>query len=144
LKDALTCTPDELLANFSKLSLLPDEAKKTIKRKAGLNGSTRIEMAFLQQIRKIADWSNIDHLQLYKDLAAIAEFTQIDLNKIYKSFIFAKIENGLIFIELFGKISQSSKRPRGMVGMGDPSTSGILQNCYKVLTTDIHKEDPKY
>lgn len=65
------------------------------------------------------------------------------MKAVYRIVIFDKIENGLIFMEIYEKVMKLSTKMDSR-SIADKNMTAIFQKCYKVTRNDVYKEDPDY
>lgn len=101
----------------------------------------------LEQFKRVFNW-DINHLELFHNLMKIIPGLWLDLNKIYKTFLLLKVDNGLHFVEILEKVSEVPVR-----GIHDRTYEASekhslvlkeLKNSYEVTKTETFKEDPDY
>ena len=59
----------------------------------------------LEQFKRVIDW-DINHLELFHNLMKIVPGLWLDLNKIYKTFLLMKVDNGLHFVDILEKVAE--------------------------------------
>lgn len=101
----------------------------------------------LEQLQRVIDW-DINHIELFYNLMKIIPGLWLDLDKIYKTFLLMKVDNGLHFVEILEKLLEVPSKgfhDRPYESLEKHSlVSKELKNSFEVTKTERFKEDPDF
>lgn len=145
-KDILTCPPEQIIPKISQLAQAPEEQRKPLRKYSTLEQMKAGDL-LLEQLKRVIDW-DINHLELFYNLMKIIPGLWLDLDKIYKTFLLMKVDNGLHFVEIIEKLMDVPvkgfhDRPHETLERHS-LVSKELKNSFEVTKTETFKEDPDF
>ena len=101
----------------------------------------------LEQLKRVIDW-DINHLELFQNLMKIISGFWLDLDKIYKTFLLMKVDNGLQFVEILEKLLDVPTKRFHDVPFEPPEMHSVvlkeLKNSFEATKTEAFKDNADF